>query len=64
MPRADVSEWQEDNMHLDETTLRFLLGVLVLAAAIGLLPALIRVFRVHDFEVRQGNPDEHTRSHT
>jgi hypothetical protein len=50
-------------MHLDETTLRLLLGALALVAAIGLLPALIRVFRVHHFEVRHGNPDEDTRSH-
>ena len=45
-------------MDLDETTLRLLLGVMVLAAAIGLLPALIRVFRVHHFEVRHGGLDE------
>jgi hypothetical protein len=45
-------------MHLDETTLRLLLGVLALVAAIGLLPAMVRVFRTHHFEVRHGGPDQ------
>ncbi|MDB5926368.1 MAG: hypothetical protein JWN13_5304 [Betaproteobacteria bacterium] len=45
-------------MDLDETTLRLLLGALALVAAIGLLPAMFRVFRIHHFEVRHGGPDE------
>jgi hypothetical protein len=45
-------------MDLDETTLRLLLGALALVAAIGLLPAMIRVFRIDHFEVRHGGPDE------
>jgi hypothetical protein len=42
----------------DETILRLLLGALALLAAIGLLPAMIRVFRIHHFDVRHGGPHE------
>jgi hypothetical protein len=42
----------------DDTVLRLLLAALAVIAAIGLLPAMIRVFLVHDFEVRHGGPED------
>jgi hypothetical protein len=42
----------------EETTLRLLLGALAVIAAIGLLPAMIRVFRIHHFDVRHGGPED------
>jgi hypothetical protein len=42
----------------EETTLRLLLGALAVIAVIGLLPAMICVFRAHHFEVRHGGPED------